>query len=222
MTTTLITGANRGIGLELARQLNQAGHDVIAVCRSSSDELDALGVRVEAGIELTDREGLAEMAERLGQTRLDVLINNAGVLRSSSLAGIEDELDDFRLQYEVNALGPLRVTRALLDHLNEGAKVIIITSRMGSIADNTSGGQYAYRMSKAAVNTAGVSLAHELKDRGIAVGLLHPGYVRTGMTGNTGHIEAAEAASNLIERIDEINLATSGSFRHANGEILPW
>ena len=222
MSTTLITGANRGIGLELARQLKQAGHDVIAVCRSSSKELDALGVRVESGIELTDGDQLAELARRLGQTRLDLLINNAGVLRSSSLAEIEDQLDDFRLQYEVNALGPLRVARALLDHLNDGAKLIIITSRMGSIADNTSGGQYAYRMSKAAVNTAGVSLAHELKDRRIAVGLLHPGYVRTGMTGNTGHIDPEEAAAGLIQRIEELSLETTGSFRHANGEDLPW
>ena len=222
MPTTLITGANRGIGLELARQLKQAGHDVIAVCRSSSADLDALGVRVESGIELTDGEQLADLAARLGETRLDLLINNAGVLRSSSLAGIEDQLDDFRLQYEVNALAPLRVTRALLDHLNNGAKVIIITSRMGSIADNTSGGQYAYRMSKAAVNTAGVSLAHELKDRRIAVGLLHPGYVRTGMTGNTGHIDPEQAAAGLIQRIDELSLETTGSFRHANGEGLPW
>ncbi len=222
MTTTLITGANRGIGLELARQLKQAGHDIIAVCRKPSPELEELGVRIESGIELTDGKDLAELSRRLGDSRLDLLINNAGVLRSSSLAEIEDQLDDFRLQYEVNALAPLRVTRALLDHLEDGARVIIITSRMGSIADNTSGGQYAYRMSKAAVNTAGVSLAHELRDRRIAVGLLHPGYVRTGMTGNTGHIDADEAAANLIQRIEELSLETTGSFRHANGEDLPW
>lgn len=222
MPTTLITGANRGIGLELARQLKRAGHEIIAVCRQASAELEDLGVRIESGIELTERAGLEDLAGRLGDVRLDLLINNAGVLRSSSLDGIEDQLEGFRLQYEVNALAPLRVTRALLDRLGEGAKVIIITSRMGSIADNTSGGQYAYRMSKAAVNTAGVSLAHELKDRGIAVGLLHPGYVRTGMTGNTGHIDPDEAARGLIERIEELSLDSTGSFRHANGEDLPW
>ena len=222
MTTTLITGANRGIGFELARQLKQAGHDIIAVCRQSSAELDALGVRVEAGIDLTDGASLAELTDRLSGTKIDLLINNAGVLRASSLADIEDQLADFRLQYEVNALAPLRVTRALLGNLVDGGKLIIITSRMGSIADNTSGGQYAYRMSKAAVNTAGVSLAHELKDRQIAVGLLHPGYVRTDMTGKTGHVDPDEAAANLIQRIEELSLATSGSFRHANGEALPW
>ena len=222
MTTTVITGANRGIGFELASQLHSIGHHVIAVCRRSSPELDALGVRVEAGIDITDASSLVDLARRLDGVEIDLLINNAGVLRSSSLDEIEDQLDDFRLQYEVNALAPLRVTRALLDHLGDGAKVIIITSRMGSIADNTSGGQYAYRMSKAAVNTAGVSLAHELKDRNIAVGLLHPGYVRTDMTGNTGHIDPDEAARGLIQRIDELSLETTGSFRHANGEDLPW
>ncbi len=222
MPTTLITGANRGIGFELARQLQTAGHDVIAVCRRSSAELDGLGVRVEAGIDITRRDDLQTLARRLSGVEIDWLINNAGVLRGSTLDAIEEQLDDFRLQYEVNALAPLRVTRALLGHLVDGGKVVIITSRMGSIADNTSGGQYAYRMSKAAVNTAGVSLAHELADRGIAVGLLHPGYVRTGMTGHTGHIDPDEAAAHLIQRIEELSLETTGSFRHANGEGLPW
>ncbi|TVS10635.1 MAG: SDR family oxidoreductase [Wenzhouxiangella sp.] len=222
MPTTVITGANRGIGFELAAQLQSIGHNVIAVCRRSSMELDDLGLRVESGIDVTNATSLADLAGRLGGIGIDLLINNAGVLRSSSLEGIEDQLDDFRLQYEVNALAPLRVTRALLDHLADGAKVIIITSRMGSIADNTSGGQYAYRMSKAAVNSAGVSLAHELKDRNIAVGLLHPGYVRTGMTNHTGHVNPNEAARGLIQRINELSLDTTGSFRHANGEDLPW
>ncbi|MFW6341230.1 MAG: SDR family oxidoreductase [Wenzhouxiangella sp.] len=222
MTTTLITGANRGIGFELARQLKKAGYDIIAVCRQSSDELDGLGGRVEAGIDITDGQSLIELAGRLSGTKLDLLINNAGVLRSTSLTDIEGQLDDFRLQFEVNSLAPLRVTNALLGHIKDGGKVVIITSRMGSIADNTSGGSYGYRMSKAAVNTAGVSLAHELKDRGIAVGLLHPGYVRTGMTRHTGHIDPDEAAANLIQRIEELNLDNTGSFRHANGEDLPW
>ncbi len=222
MKTALVTGANRGIGLELVRQLKAKGFDLIAVCRESSAELDAESVRVESGIDVTSREDLAQLKGRLGETRLDLLVNNAGLLRSSSLAGIEDELDDWRAQFEVNSLAPIRVTSALGDNLASGSKVIVITSRMGSIADNTSGGHMAYRMSKAAVNAATVSLAHELKDRGIAVGLLHPGYVRTGMTGNTGHIDPDEAAAGLIERIEELSLDDSGSFHHANGEALPW
>lgn len=222
MKTAVITGANRGIGLELARQLDGKGYRVIAVCRNASPELRALDVQVEEGIDITDRVGLDDLANRLRGTRIDLLVNNAGVLVSSSLATIEDDLDDWRLQYEVNALGPLRVTRALLNHLNDGGKVVIISSRVGSIADNTSGGAYAYRMSKAAVNIAGVSLAHELKDRDIAVGLLHPGYVRTGMTGHEGHVDPEEAAAGLVERIEELSMDTTGSFRHANGEDLPW
>ena len=222
MKTAVITGANRGIGLELARQLSDRGYRVVGVCRHSSPELNATDVEVEEGIDVTSADSLADLAERLRGNRVDLLVNNAGLLRQSSLEGIESELEDWRAQFEVNSLSPVRVTSALRNHLNDDGKVVIITSRMGSIADNTSGGAYAYRMSKAAVNAAGVSLAHELKERGIAVGLLHPGYVKTGMTGNTGHVEAHEAAAMLIERIDELDMGLTGSFRHANGEELPW
>lgn len=222
MKTAVITGANRGIGLELARQLRERGFAVIAVCRSRSPELDALEVRIEEGIDITDRVGLEDLAARLEDTGVDLLVNNAGLLVPSKLATIEDDLDDWRAQYEVNALAPLRVTRALLDRLTDGGKVVIISSRVGSIADNTSGGAYAYRMSKAAANMAGVTLAHDLAERKIAVGLLHPGYVRTGMTGNQGHVDPDEAAAGLIERIDELGMETTGSFHHANGETLPW
>lgn len=222
MTTYVITGANRGIGLEMARHLSERGERVIAVCRGASPELESLGVTVEAGIDVTRSDGLADLRQRLADVDIDVLINNAGLLRASSFDGIEDELDAWRAQYEVNALAPVRVTSALNERLVDGGRVVIITSRMGSIADNTSGGAYAYRMSKAAVNSAAVSLAHELRARNIAMGLLHPGYVRTDMTGKTGHIEPDEAARQLVERIDELDLDRSGSFRHANGEDLPW
>ncbi len=221
MKTAVITGANRGIGLELARQLKNR-FNVIAVCRSSSDRLNELGVQVESGIDITRRTDLSDLRKRLGGQTIDLLINNAGLLCSSSLGNIEEELDDWRAQFEVNSLAPLRVTSTLADNLADGGKVIIITSRMGSIADNTSGGAFAYRMSKAAVNSAGVSLAYELADREIAVGLLHPGYVRTDMTGNTGHVDPDEAARGLIARIDELDMDSTGSFRHANGEVLPW
>ncbi len=222
MPTALITGANRGIGLELTRQFKEAGYDLIAVCRQPSQALQALGVRIEKDVELTERASLENLAQRLGPVRLDLLVNNAGVLRPSSLDSIESQLDDFRLQYEVNALAPLRVTSILLPHLKDGGKVVIITSRMGSMGDNSSGGHYAYRMSKAAANAGGVSLAHELKKRSIAVGLLHPGYVRTEMTGLNGDIGPAESAAGLFQRIEELTLETTGRFRHANGETLPW
>lgn len=222
MSNIVITGANRGIGLALARLFRDRGNDVVAVCRNSSSELDALDVRVESGVDVTDGESLADLAGRLADVEIDVLVNNAGVMRPTSLEDIENQLDAYRLQFEVNSLAPLRVTRALLDRLGRGSKVAIVTSRMGSIADNDSGGHYGYRMSKTAVNMGGVSMALELKERGIAVGLLHPGYVKTDMTGNTGHVDTQESAGGLIRCIDELSLETTGSFRHANGEELPW
>ncbi|MEZ5971384.1 MAG: SDR family oxidoreductase [Hyphomonadaceae bacterium] len=220
MATILITGANRGIGLELARQLKERGDTVIAACRKSSLELDALGVRVEAGIEVSDAASVADLAQRVKDLSLDILINNAGILRVEGIASMN--FTSITQQLEVNALGPLRVTTALLPLLHEGSKVVIITSRMGSIADNGSGGFYGYRMSKAAVNAAGVSLARDLKDRGIAVGLFHPGMVATEMTGRSG-IPAAESVRGIIQRIDALKLEASGRFTHAaTGEELPW
>jgi len=223
MALIAITGANRGIGLALTKQYRQQGHDVIAICREASDELRAVpSVRIVSQIDVTKAEDLKALAAELAGEKIEVLINNAGLLIGTSLDAIEQELDAYRRQFEINTLAPLRVTNALLDCLGEGSKVIVITSRMGSIADNTSGGQFAYRISKAGVNSAAVSLAHELKPRGIALGLLHPGYVRTEMTKNTGHIDPEESAAGLIKRIEELTLATTGSFRHANGEDLPW
>ena len=220
MGTALVTGANRGIGLELCKQLAAAGHEVIAVCRRSSPELDGLGVRVEADVDVTSAEGVAALAERLGDAKLELLINNAGILRRESLE--EMDFESIREQFEVNSLGPLRVTLALLGNLGEGSKVGLVTSRMGSIADNTSGSRYGYRMSKAALNMAGVSLAQDLADRGIAVAILHPGFVRTEMTAKQGLIDADESARGLLARLDELTLETSGGFWHQNGERLPW
>ncbi len=222
MKTAVITGASRGIGLELTRQLASRSYRVIAVCRKASPALNALGVQVEEGIDITRGDSLRELADRLSGRRIDLLVNNAGVLVPSALENIESEIDSWRMQYEVNALAPLRVTHALRNHLINGGKVVIISSRVGSIADNSSGGSWGYRMSKAAANMAGMNLAHELREREIAVGLLHPGFVRTDMTGGRGDVEPAEAAAGLIERIDELSMETTGSFRHASGEELPW
>ncbi|MDZ7840469.1 MAG: SDR family oxidoreductase [Gammaproteobacteria bacterium] len=220
MTTTVITGANRGIGLELTRQSAARGDDVIAVCRNAGSELESLGVRVESGIDVSVQEDVDDLAARLSDTSIDTLISNAGILSRQSLDNLD--FDEIRRQFEVNSLGPLRVTAALRPQLKDGAKVAIVTSRMGSIADNTSGGHYGYRMSKCAVNMAGVSLARDLKDRDISVILLHPGYVDTDMTNHSGNVAPADAAAGLLQRIDELTLNSSGVFRHANGEDLPW
>jgi NAD(P)-dependent dehydrogenase (short-subunit alcohol dehydrogenase family) len=223
MAHCLVTGANRGIGLALCTLLAGRGEQVIAACRDSSKALDALGVRVETGVEVGDPDSVQRLGEALEGQPLDWLINNAGVLRRDTLGGLHGEaLDDLYLQFRVNSVGPLLVTQALLGNLQPGAKIGIVTSRMGSVGDNTSGSYYGYRMSKAAVNAAGKSLAMDLKERGIAVALLHPGYVRTEMVGGGGDVEPEQAAAGLIARLDALTLDTTGGFWHANGEALPW
>ncbi len=220
MTTTLITGANRGIGLEMARIAAERGDDVIAVCRVASPALQALGVKVLDGVDVSSEDDVAALADRLGEVSIDILINNAGIMRLGGLDGLD--FAAIRQQLEVNSMGPLRVTAALAPRLGNGSKVAIVTSRMGSVDDNTSGGYYGYRMSKAAVNIVGKSLSVDLKPRGVAVVLLHPGFVKTEMTGGMGNDEPADAAAGLMARIEELTLETTGRFRHANGEALPW
>jgi NAD(P)-dependent dehydrogenase (short-subunit alcohol dehydrogenase family) len=219
MATVLITGANKGIGLELSRQLRERGDEVIALCRKASPELEGLGVRLFEGVDVTDQAALEEVARKLAGTRVDVLINNAGILRNETFDRLD--FDQIREQFEVNALGALRVTSALSQCLRKGSKIILITSRMGSIGDNGSGGYYGYRMTKAALNMAGVNLAHDFRGKGVSVAILHPGLVATGMTGHHG-ISTSESAAGLISRIDEVRLEDSGGFWHANGEPLPW
>ena len=213
----VITGANRGIGLELARLCLERGDEVVSACRS--DDGSALG-EVVTGVDVTTEAGVAVLDEALGDRSIDLLVNNAGLLRRVGLDHLDWEA--IHQQMAVNAYGPLRVTQRLLPRLGRGAKVAIVTSRMGSIADNTSGSHYGYRMSKAAVNMAGASLARDLAPRGVAVCLLHPGYVTTRMTGFHGNWGPAEAAAGLLARIDELSLSTSGGFWHAEGQQLPW
>ncbi len=220
MGVVVITGANRGIGLELAKQIKQSGTSVVAVCRKSSKELDGLGVRVEVGVDVSKPDSIARLAKGLNGQSIDLLINNAGVLRAETFkdAGPTAVLE----QFTINALGPLLVTQALAPLMHAGSKVAVVTSRMGSITDNDSGGMYGYRMSKAALNACAKSMAIDLKPKQIAVVILHPGFVRTGMTGGNGLVDAPESAQGLIARIEELTLETSGSFKHMNGETLPW
>ena len=219
MSKVLVTGCNRGIGLQLAIQLAARGDDVIGVCRTPSKALEDAGVRVIDGIDVSRGDGMPRLTAALGNEQLDVLINNAGILHGDALGQLD--YDQMVEQFKVNALGPLRVTEALLGNLHEGSKVAIVTSRVGSIADNSSGGYYGYRASKTAVNMIGTNLMHDLKPRGIAVALLHPGLVATEMTGGQG-ISPADSAKGLIERIDGLNMSNTGSFWHAEGYELPW
>lgn len=220
--TVLVTGANRGIGLALCQRFAELGSKVIGVCRSTSAELAAVpSVRVVDGVDVSQDDCGKVLVEKLGAgTRIDVLVNNAGVL-------VKDKLDtatadELRHQFNVNVVGPLLVTQALVPLLHSGSKVAVITSRMGSIADNGSGGYYGYRASKAAVNAVGMSLARDLQPRGIAVALLHPGFVATDMTAGKGAVSPNDSARMLVDRIAELTLDRTGVFWHANGEVLPW
>lgn len=220
MAAILITGATRGIGLALTRQLVARGDRVVALCRRCSPELKTIeGIRIIEDVDVTDDAALARLSNQFEHQPIDVLIHNAGIMEGDTLRSFS--ADAIREQFEVNALAPLRLTQALLPNLRSGSKVVLITSRMGSIEDNSSGGLYGYRMSKAALNMVGKSLALDLRSEGIAVGVFHPGLVATRLTDFQG-IEPEQAASNLIDCVDALTLDTSGRFLHASGEPLPW
>jgi NAD(P)-dependent dehydrogenase (short-subunit alcohol dehydrogenase family) len=228
MKNVVITGANRGIGLELAKHYREAECTVIAICRESSEELDDVADMVISDIDVRSEDSIAMVAEVLASTlinsdsgqKIDLLINNAGVFMNESLDAMD--FDSIQTQLEINAIAPLRVTHAFQSMLWEGSKVAMITSRMGSIADNGSGAYYGYRASKAALNALGKTLAIDLKPKGVAVALLHPGFVQTRMVGFNGDLTPAQAAAGLAQRIEELNLDNTGSFWHSNGEVLPW
>ncbi len=221
MSTYLITGANRGIGLELVRQLRDRGENVIATCRSISSELNSLSVRVETGIDITSGDSVLKLREKLKDIKIDVLIQNAGIAEFNSLSNLDPQ--SIIHQFEVNALSPLCFVNAILSNLNQPSKIVLISSRMGSIEDNTSGGSYGYRMSKVALCMVGKSLSVDLKSKDIAVAILHPGLVSTRMTGFTSNgIQPRESVEGLVQRIDELTLNNTGTFWHSNGEVLPW
>ncbi|SOB77649.1 Short-chain dehydrogenase [Marinobacter sp. LV10R510-11A] len=219
-SVVVITGANRGIGLELARHYAREGHEVIGVCRQSSEELANVTAQVIEEVDVTTNEGIEKLKAGLAGKSISLLINNAGLLQDEQLGSID--FDSIRIQMEINAYAPLRVAEALIPLMGQSSKIANITSRMGSIADNDSGGRYGYRASKAALNAFGKSLAMDLKPKGIAVAQLHPGYVKTRMVGFGGLISPEDSARGLAERITKLSLENTGSFWHSNGEELPW
>ena len=228
--TAIVTGANRGIGLGLVRHLATRGDQVIAAARDpgAARELTALAaaspgrIRVVA-CDVTDEAGLRALADAVGDDDVHLLINNAGVY-----GGDEQTIDALDVAgairtFEVNALGPLRVTLALLPALRRGrAKVVHVTSGMGSIGDNNGGGYYAYRMSKAALNMAARSLAIDLRrDRVISV-VINPGWVKTAMGGLGASITVDDSVTGMLRQIDLLTLADSGTFRTWRGGEYPW
>ncbi|MGQ8364397.1 SDR family oxidoreductase [Glaciecola sp. 1036] len=216
----VIIGANRGIGLEFARQYQGKGYTVVALCRKASQALKNVGCRIVEDVEVDNDGSMQQLADRIPLEQIDILIHNSGILESDQFPQID--MAKMLEHFNVNTLGPLRSILALKPLLNSGSKVGIVSSRVGSIEDNTSSDNYAYRVSKTAVNMVGKCLSIDLKEDGIAVALLHPGYVRTDMTNKNGLIDADESAAGLIERMDELSLQTTGIFVHTNGEQLPW
>ena len=226
MPTVLVVGADRGIAHALSRQLHERGDTVIAACLVGNDELAAAGVRVEGGVDVTSQASVDALAARLTAegVKLDAVFHVAGVLGLDELGSID--YDDIRRQLEINTIGPLRTIEAVRDLLHDGSKVGIVTSRVGSLADNSSGGMYAYRISKAAANMVALNLHHDLSKRGISVLALHPGMVATDLTkdypGDYDYITPDQAADGLIADLDALTPETSGRFQHSNGTFLPW
>jgi 2-glutathionyl-2-methylbut-3-en-1-ol dehydrogenase len=224
MPTVLVVGADRGIADAIARLLHQRGDTVIAACLDGNDELAALGVTVIGKVDVTSQPSVDELAAKLADRKFDVIYHVAGVLGLDELGSID--YDDVRRQFEINTLGPLRTIEALQDLLHEGSKVGIVTSRVGSLGDNGSGGMYAYRISKAGANMVALNLHHDLSKHGVSVLALHPGMVATALTkdypGDFDYLTPDQAAAGLIKDIDQLTPANSGRFQHSNGEFLPW
>ncbi|MCA8969265.1 MAG: SDR family oxidoreductase [Planctomycetes bacterium] len=233
MARVCVTGSNRGIGLALCEFYAQRGDTVHAVCRSTSPRLDELAsqapsssqsnVEVHEGVDVRDTSSMLRLADSL-QEPIDLLICNAGISEPDSLEELLEtpEGDAILRQFEVNALGALRSVFALLRRMGPGGKIGLVSSLMGSMADNSSGGYYGYRMSKAALNAAGVSLANDLRPAGIAVAILHPGYVATDMTQGRGTMSPEESATGIARRLTQLGIEDTGTFWHASGKALPW
>jgi NAD(P)-dependent dehydrogenase (short-subunit alcohol dehydrogenase family) len=223
-STYVITAANRGLGLEFARQLSQRGDRVIATARQPklAKDLKALDVAVYP-LDVRDGESVREFSAALQDAAVDVLINNAGIGVSSKSF---EELDFGELItfFDVNSVGALRVTRALLPHLRRGERKVVanISSMMGSIGDNRSGEAYEYRASKAALNMLTRSLAIDMREEGFTCVVLHPGWVATDMGGSEAPLQAPDSVRGMIEVLDRLTINDSGAFLDYTGKRVPW
>jgi len=228
MTTILVTGANRGIGLEFVRQYVRDGADVIACCRDpkSVTELNEIAkdgkTRVLA-LDVGNKESIARLAQELDRAPIDILINNAGISGPRRQSADEVEPDGWLDTFRVNTVGPALVSQALHENIKRGGdkKIVAITSMMGSTEDH-GGGMYAYRSSKAAVNNVMRGLSREWAKDGISVGILHPGWVRTDMGGKNAAVAVEDSVRGLRRQIAELNQKTSGTYRDFMGSELHW
>jgi NAD(P)-dependent dehydrogenase (short-subunit alcohol dehydrogenase family) len=227
-STVLITGANRGIGLKFAEEYLKLGWNVIATCRdpSHASKLNQLAKEFESldiyPLEVSNTDQIHQLADALKNKPIDVLINNAGIHRSCTLGSIDKQA--WLESFAINSIAPYEVTIHLLDNILQGSlkKVISITSKMGSIDDNTSGGSYIYRSSKTALNSIMRSLEHDLGHHGIATLTLHPGWVRTDMGGMGAWINVDESVAGMIKQIEMLNLSNAGRYVDYAGKKINW
>jgi len=227
-STVLITGSNRGIGLKFAEEYSKLGWHVIATCRNPSHANKLNQLAKDFGsieiypLEVSNSDQIHELADALKNKPIDVLINNAGIHRSCTLGSIDKEA--WLESFTINSIAPYEVTIHLLDNILQGSlkKVISITSKMGSIDDNTSGGSYIYRSSKTALNSIMRSLEHDLGHHGIATLTLHPGWVRTDMGGMGAWINVDESVAGMIKQIERLNLSNAGRYVDYAGKKINW
>lgn len=216
-----IVGSNRGIGLELVKRYVQTGHDVYAFCRSSSHDLELANPKqIITSFDVQDLDGAKQSLAAIKDINFDQVIHVAGILKSDQLDTLNESI--LLEQFQVNAIGPILSFKSFLPYMDKGSKFSVLSSRVGSIADNSSGRNYGYRMSKAAVNMAAKNLSIDAKDKGITVLVLHPGHVKTDMTHQSGNISAQVSAEQLFKLIQSKDFSDTGTFWHANGEALPW
>lgn len=218
MTTVLVTGANRGLGLGFARAYAERGDRLLGTARrpDEADELAAVAARV-LRLDVTDDGSVAALAGELADERLDLVIHNAGTLVEDDLESVDPA--DVLAQLDANAVGPLRVTRAVRPRLAGDGKIAVVSSVMGSIGENAEGGYYGYRASKAALNAIVKCLSIDLAP--VPVVAYHPGYVRTRMS-PAGNVEPEESAAALVRLIDRAGRGESGRFFDRHGRELPW
>jgi NAD(P)-dependent dehydrogenase (short-subunit alcohol dehydrogenase family) len=227
MPTCLITGANRGLGLEFVRQYAAEGWKVIATCRqpARAEDLDALEGEIEVHpLDVTDFARIEALAKKLNGVPIDLLINNAGIYGPRVVPYASVDYAAWAEVLRVDTMSPLKVSAVFSENVAKSRlkRIVAISSNMGSITDNTTGGSYIYRSAKAALNAVMKSLAIDLKQKQIAVAVLHPGWVRTDIGGPGAKIEAFESVAGMREVIDGLGLDNSGRFINYDGTDLSW
>jgi NAD(P)-dependent dehydrogenase (short-subunit alcohol dehydrogenase family) len=221
MGTVLITGANRGIGLEMAKQYADNGWDVIGTAREpdKAEELNAIPNAKTMQLDAADDASVANFTSEIGDQPIDLYINNAGIYGPQ-----EFDRDGWLELLNVNVVAPVKLANALKDNVakSDGKKMVVISSQVGSIAENESGDMMYYRTSKAAVNQAWKSLSNQWKDEGLTLTMMHPGWVQTDMGGENADLTPEESVSGMRQVIDQTDHAQTGSFKDYSGREIPW